>query len=268
MNQVNVGTKDSKKVDVEDLFKKLSSRDRGLDSQEAEKRLGQYGYNEIVEKEENPVLKFLQHWTDLVIILVMLLFNALVGFWQEYQASNALEALKNQLALRARVRRDGKWQGILARELVPGDVIRLRPGDIIPADVKLFDGDYLNVDESALTGESLPVDKSKEDVAYSGSIAKQGEMIALVTATGGFPFSESRSEQRRLPDIHQSGPCCDPYINTAFPWRLFSCRFPVHFDPGSRRHPGRHARGALCHHGPGCTGSLQRQGDRLPASID
>jgi len=205
MNQVNAGTKDSKEVNIEELFKNLSSRETGLDRQEAEKRLDQYGTNEIVEKKENPVLKFLgyfwgpipwmieaaavlsvivQHWTDLVIILVMLLFNALVGFWQEYQASNALEALKNQLALRARVRRDGKWQGILARELVPGDVIRLRPGDIIPADVKLFDGDYLNVDESALTGESLPVDKGKGDVAYSGSIAKQGEMIALVTATG------------------------------------------------------------------------------------
>lgn len=206
MKQNGIGTKDSEKISIEDLFKKLSSRETGLDAQEAANSLHQYGYNEIVEKKTSPILKFLgyfwgpipwmieaaailsiivQHWIDLVIIVVMLIFNALVGFWQEYQASNALEALKGQLALKARVRREGKWQGILARELVPGDVIRLRPGDIIPADVKLFDGDYINVDESALTGESLPVDKSKGDIAYSGSIAKQGEMIALVTGTGG-----------------------------------------------------------------------------------
>ncbi len=209
MNQVNIDTKDTEKLSVKDLFKKLQSDEKGLGAREAVERLDQYGYNEIVEKKENLVLKFLgyfwgpipwmieaaavlsiivQHWTDLAIILVMLFFNALVGFWQEYQASNALEALKSQLALKARVMREGKWQGILARELVPGDVIRLRPGDIIPADVKLFDGDYLNIDESALTGESLPVDKGKEDVAYSSSIAKQGEMIALVTATGGNTF--------------------------------------------------------------------------------
>ncbi len=206
MNEVNSSAKDLEKISLEELFEKLSSGETGLGAQEAGERLHQYGYNEIVEKKTSPILKFIGyfwgpipwmieaaavlsivvgHWTDLMIILVMLIFNALVGFWQEYQASNALEALKSQLALKARVRRDGKWQGIIARELVPGDVIRLRPGDIIPADVRLFDGDYINVDESALTGESLPVDKSRGDVAYSGSIAKQGEMIALVTATGG-----------------------------------------------------------------------------------
>jgi H+-transporting ATPase len=193
------------KAPIPDLFKELSSSEDGLSVPAAKERLQQYGPNAIQEKKKNPILKFLgyfwgpipwmieaaavlslivQHWTDLIIIGVMLVFNAVVGFWQEYQASNALEALKSQLALRARVRRNGKWQGVLARELVPGDVIRLRPGDIIPADTKLFDGDYLSIDESALTGESLPVDKGKGDIAYSGSIAKQGEMIALVTGTG------------------------------------------------------------------------------------
>jgi H+-transporting ATPase len=204
MNQVSIDTKDTEKIMITDLFKKLKSSETGLGAQEAGERLHQYGYNEILEKKTSPILKFfgyfwgpipwmieaaavlsviVQHWTDLIIIVVMLIFNAVVGFWQEYQASNALEALKDQLAFKARVRRDGKWQGILARELVPGDVVRLRPGDIIPADVKLFDGDYVSIDESALTGESLPVDKSKGDIAYSGSIAKQGEMIALVTGT-------------------------------------------------------------------------------------
>ncbi len=129
-----------------------------------------------------------RHWDDLIIILVLLLFNALVGFWQEYKAANALEALKKQLALKARALRDGKWQEIPANQLVPGDVIRIRLGDIIPADVKLFEGDFLSVDQSALTGESLPVSKKSEDIAYSGSVAKQGEMVALVTGTGANTF--------------------------------------------------------------------------------
>ncbi len=129
-----------------------------------------------------------RHWDDLIIITVLLIFNALVGFWQEYKAANALEALKKNLALKARALRDGKWQEILAPQLVPGDVIRLRLGDIIPADVKLFEGDFLSVDQSALTGESLPVNKKAGDIAYSGSVAKQGEMVALATGTGTNTF--------------------------------------------------------------------------------
>ncbi len=132
------------------------------------------------------------HWTDFWIILALLVFNACVGFWVEYQAGNALSALKSQLALKARVRRDGKWGEVDASELVSGDVVRLRLGDVIPADVKLFDGDYLSVDQSALTGESLPVDKKPGDVVYSGSIAKQGEMAGLVTSTGATPSSAAR----------------------------------------------------------------------------
>jgi H+-transporting ATPase len=126
-----------------------------------------------------------QHWADLIIILVLLVFNAVIGFWQEHQASNAVEALKKQLALKARVKRDSQWTEVDAVDLVPGDIIRLRLGDIIPADVKLAEGDYLSVDQSALTGESLPVNKKPGDIAYSGSVAKQGEMEAIVTATGG-----------------------------------------------------------------------------------
>jgi H+-transporting ATPase len=188
------------------LFASTESSPEGLTSAEARRRLEQVGANELAERRDNPLLKFLryfwgpipwmieiaailslvvQHWVDLIIILVMLAFNAVVGFWQEFQASNALAALKESLALSARVRRDGQWQQVPARALVPGDVIRIRPGDIIPADVKLTDGDYLSIDQSALTGESLPVDAQTGDVAYSGSVAKQGEMVALVTATGG-----------------------------------------------------------------------------------
>jgi H+-transporting ATPase len=196
-------------LSLEELETKLGVGLDGLSQEEAERRLDQYGPNALEEKKVNPILEFLsyfwgpipwmievaavlsaidQHWADLVIIMVLLVFNAAVGFWQEHQAANAVDALKKQLALKARVKRDGQWTEMDANSLVPGDVIRLRLGDIIPADVKLAEGDYLSVDQSALTGESLPVDKKVGDVAYSGSVAKQGEMVALVTETGADTF--------------------------------------------------------------------------------
>jgi H+-transporting ATPase len=188
-----------------EAFEKFGTSPKGLSASEAQKRLEEYGYNAIAEKKVNPLLKFLgyfwgpipwmievaallsmivRHWADFIIIIILLGFNGLVGFWQEFQAGNAVEALKKKLALKSRVLRDGHWQQINAQELVPGDIIRLRLGDIIPADVMLFDGEYLSVDQSALTGESLPANKTAGDSAYSGSIAKQGEMLGLVTATG------------------------------------------------------------------------------------
>ncbi|PKR54763.1 plasma-membrane proton-efflux P-type ATPase [Thalassospira marina] len=177
----------------------------GLDSQTAQKRLATDGPNVIAEQTRNVWWKLVsyfwgpipwmievaailsaavQHWADFAIILVMLLLNAGVGFWQEYKADNAIAALKNQLALSARVLRDGKWRDIPARDLVCGDIVSLRLGNIIPADARLVAGDYLAVDQSALTGESLPVDKKTGDDVYSGSIAKMGEMTAQITATG------------------------------------------------------------------------------------
>lgn len=193
------------KQEKEKLFEEMKSGPDGLSGKEAEERLKKYGPNALDEHTESLVKKFLsyfwgpipwmieiaailsalvRHWTDLIIILVLLIFNALVGFLQEHQASNAIEALKQQLALKARVLRDGKWLQIEAKNLVPGDWIRLRLGDIIPADATLTDGDYLSVDQSALTGESLPVNKKEGETVYSGSIARQGEMMAIVTATG------------------------------------------------------------------------------------
>ena len=204
-----ISGEEAKQQSTQELFQELGSSDQGLSSAEAQKRLEAYGPNALEEKRANPLLKFLgyfwgpipwmievaailsaavRHWADLFIIVFLLLFNAVIGFWEEHEASNALDALKSQLALKARGRRDGQWQEILARDLVPGDVIRVRLGDIIPADIKLADGDYLSVDQSALTGESLPVNKKPGDIAYSGSVAKQGEMVALVTATAGNTF--------------------------------------------------------------------------------
>lgn len=194
-----------KKISVEDLFKKFSSSEKGLSSAIATDSIKDYGYNEISEKKVNPIIKFLtyfwgpipwmievaailsaiiNHWEDFWVIFALLLLNAVVGFWQEYKADDAISLLKQKLALNAKVFRDGKWSEIAARELVPGDVVRIRLGDIIPADIKLFSGDYLSIDESALTGESLPVEKHKSDLAYSGSVIRQGEMNGLVVATG------------------------------------------------------------------------------------
>jgi H+-transporting ATPase len=177
----------------------------GLTEAEAARRLAQYGENALAEHHVSVLERLmqffwgpipwmieaaallsgvLQHWADLAIILVMLFINAGVGFWQEFKADNAIALLKQRLALKARVRRDGAWRDIEAKLLVPGDVVLVKLGNIVPADMKLIEGAYLSVDQSALTGESLPVDKKVGDDAYSGSIAKQGEMTGLVTATG------------------------------------------------------------------------------------
>jgi H+-transporting ATPase len=126
----------------------------------------------------------IQHWEDFIIILALLIANAIVGFWQENKAENAIELLKKRLAPKALVLRGGVWSQIPSKELVPGDIVRVRLGDIVPADVKLVKGDYLLLDESALTGESLPTEKHKSDVAYSGSIVRQGEMDTVVVETG------------------------------------------------------------------------------------
>ena len=177
----------------------------GLTQSEATERLASNGPNELEEKKENQLLKLLgyfwgpipwmieiavilsgvlRHWPDFIIILVLLLANATVGFTEEHSAGKAIDALKAQLALNARVKRDGKWVSLPARELVPGDVIRLRMGDIVPADARVLDGDGIQVDQSALTGESLPVTDNSGDAVYSGSIIRLGELSGLVYATG------------------------------------------------------------------------------------
>lgn len=177
----------------------------GLSEKEAALRLQNYGENALPEKRQNPLLKLLSyfwgpipwmieaaaalsaivhHWWDLGIIATLLFVNAGVGFWEEYKADNAIALLKAKLALTARVLREGQWRDIPARELVPGDVVFLRLGNIVPADMTLESGDYLSVDQSQLTGESLPVDKKAGDTAYSGSIVRLGQMQGIVTATG------------------------------------------------------------------------------------
>nr|WP_230091275.1 plasma-membrane proton-efflux P-type ATPase [Rhodococcus sp. AQ5-07] len=188
-----------------EVQKQLAASPDGLTQAEADTRLARYGPNEIAEHTTNPLLKFLSyfwgpipwmievavilsgavgHWPDFFIILLLLLANAVVGYTEERQAGNAIDALKAKLAVTARVKRDGEWVTPPARELVPGDVIRLRLGDIVPADARLLGGDEIEVDQSALTGESLPATRTPGDAVFSGSIIRRGEIGALVYATG------------------------------------------------------------------------------------
>ncbi len=204
-NQATPPQADLKTLPIEEVEKRLDSSPNGLTDAEAKKRLAQYGTNEIAERKTNLLLKFLsyfwgpipwmielavvlsgvvRHWPDFFIILLLLICNAVVGFWEERQAGNAIAALKARLAINARVKRDGKWINPPARELVPGDVVRLRLGDIIPADARLLAGDEIAVDQSALTGESLPATHKSGDAVFSGSIMRRGEIDALVYATG------------------------------------------------------------------------------------
>ncbi len=196
---------DLKTLPMPEVEKKLGSSPKGLSQAEAQKRLAQYGPNQITEKKTNVFLKFLsyfwgpipwmiegavilsgivRHWLDFFIILFLLLSNAMVAFWEEHQAGNEIAALKAKLAVTAKALRDGKWGAPKVAELVPGDVIRLCLGDIVPADARLLPGDPIQVDQSALTGESLPATRKPGEAVFSGSIIKRGEADAMVYATG------------------------------------------------------------------------------------
>ena len=187
----------------------LGSSTKGLTSADAQSRLVQYGRNALAAHETSrwrklarsfwgplpfmieaaALLSLLRSdWSDFFVVVGLLLYNAAVGFWQDNKASDALDALKKGLAPRARALRDGSWTSIDAAELVPGDIVNVTAGQIVPADLLLTDGAYLSVDQAALTGESLPVSKRVGDKAYSGSIAKQGDMTGVVTATGSKTF--------------------------------------------------------------------------------
>ncbi len=176
----------------------------GLTSDEAKARLAQYGYNEVSEAKPSALLQLVRkfwapvpwmleatialtllsaRYLDAAIIAFLLIFNILISFLQEGQAEHALALLRERLAITARVLRDGQWQQVAARELVPGDVIHVRMGDVIPADTTVHEG-ALVVDQSPLTGESVPVEKGAGDPLYAGAIARQGEATGTVTATG------------------------------------------------------------------------------------
>jgi H+-transporting ATPase len=201
---------DLEKLPITDVLAKLDSKpNEGLTGAEAQQRLGRYGPNLLVEKEESFAAKILGHftgpiaymieaaalvsavighWDDFTIITTLLLFNVGLEMWQDRKASSALAALKKGLAPEAVARRDGKWQTVQASTLVPGDIVKIRLGVIVPADLRMVKGDYASIDQAALTGESVPVAKTVGDEAYSGSVVKRGEMEAVVIATGSNTF--------------------------------------------------------------------------------
>ena len=209
VNSNSRNTADLEKADLAVVYQSLATSPQGLTSADAKERLDQYGRNELVDQEVSKLMKFLaffwgpiawmieaaallsllmQHWADFSIIMVLLIYNAVSGFWQELKASDALAALKAGLAPKATVLRDGEFISLDAAEVVPGDVLRIKLGEIVPADVRFIDGEYISIDQAALTGESLPVNKKIGDEGYSGSIAKKGEMNAVVIGTGNNTF--------------------------------------------------------------------------------
>lgn len=207
---------DLERLPLDEVFEQLKTSRAGLSSEDAEVRLQIFGQNKLEEKPENKFLKFLSFmwnplswvmeaaaimaialangggegpdWQDFVGIICLLIINSTISFIEENNAGNAAAALMARLAPKTKVLRDGRWQEQDASVLVPGDIISIKLGDIIPADARLLEGDPLKIDQSALTGESLPVTKRTGDEVFSGSTCKQGEIEAVVIATGVHSF--------------------------------------------------------------------------------
>ena len=198
--------------------------DIGLTRIDVEGRRKEYGYNEVAEQKGHPVRTFLRKfwgisawmlelimvlsvilrkYSDLIVVSALLVINGVLSFMQERRAAGVVEALRRRLQVSARVRRDSVWQVIPARELVPGDIVRVRPGDIIPADVKLLTG-ALSLDQSALTGESKDVDKAPGEVLSSGSVVRRGEGNGVVLLTGAKTYFGRTTElvQAARPKLH------------------------------------------------------------------
>ncbi|KAK1269953.1 Plasma membrane ATPase 4 [Acorus gramineus] len=207
---------DLERIPVDEVFEQLKCTKAGLSTEDGEQRLQIFGPNKLEEKEESKLLKFLgfmwnplswvmeaaalmaialangggkpPDWQDFVGIVVLLFINSTISFIEENNAGNAAAALMAGLAPKTKVLRDGKWQEQDAAILVPGDVINIKLGDIVPADARLLEGDPLKIDQSALTGETFPATKSPGDEVFSGSTCKQGEIEAVVIATGVHTF--------------------------------------------------------------------------------
>ncbi|EPS65442.1 hypothetical protein M569_09334 [Genlisea aurea] len=216
LEEIKNETVDLEKIPIEEVFENLRCTREGLSSEEGETRLQIFGPNKLEEKKESKILKFLgfmwnplswvmeaaaimaialangggkpPDWQDFVGIICLLLINSTISFIEENNAGNAAAALMAGLAPKTKVLRDGRWSEQDAAILVPGDIISIKLGDIIPADARLLEGDSLKVDQSALTGESLPVTKDAHDEVFSGSTCKQGEIEAVVIATGVHTF--------------------------------------------------------------------------------
>ena len=231
------GSPSFKAMSVEEALDYLKTTKEGLSDEESRHRLEEYGPNMLPEKVVNPILAFLKFmwnplswameaaailaiglldYADFVLILFLLLLNSIIGFFEERSAGNAVAALKAQLAPQSKCLRNGEFKCIAAQELVPGDVIRFRIGDVVPADVKVISEESIKIDQSSLTGESLPVTKYHGRECYAGSICKQGEAVAVVIGTGLNTFfgraasliSETESEGHLQVVLKQVGNVC------------------------------------------------------------
>ncbi|MEM2175359.1 MAG: plasma-membrane proton-efflux P-type ATPase [Candidatus Micrarchaeia archaeon] len=218
--------KDFNEMDLNETVKFLKTDiNQGLSNDEVKKRQKEYGYNEVIEKKESEIKRIVKKfwgitpimleitmvfsfiigsYLDGYIIGALLVVNAIIGYSQEEKASKAVELLKKKLQINTRVLREGKWDSIPARELVPGDILRLRAGDFVPADVKVASETELEIDQSALTGESLPVIKKINDILYSGSIVRRNEAKGIVIATGVKTYFGKTTELVRMarPKLH------------------------------------------------------------------
>ena len=250
------------KDDLDYVMACLKSSADGLKPEVAQHRLAKFGPNALPEKKVNPIIEFLMFmwnplswvmemaavvailltlpdglkpdWEDFVGILLLLLINATIGFIEERNAGNAVKALMDALALKAQVKRGGEWTEIDAKELVIGDVVALKLGDIIPADARIIKGKDVKIDQAALTGESLPVSKEMGDMVFSSSVVKQGEFHAMVVATGVHTFigksadmvnrTESTSHLQAI--VSAIGLYCIAWIFTFIFFQIIIC-FPV-----------------------------------------
>ncbi|TVR95147.1 MAG: HAD family hydrolase [Wenzhouxiangellaceae bacterium] len=205
-------------LDIESLRSELAIDSNGLDEQEVSRRLDAHGANALPKPPKRPaLLRFLAQfhnvliyvlmaagvfaallgeWIDTAVILAVVLINAAIGFVQEGKAERAMEAIGDMLAPKARVKRAGRWQDIDADQLVPGDLVKVKAGDRVPADIRLLEAHDLRVDQAALTGESLPVKKTpaaveegtdladRDCMIYSGSMTTNGQATGVVAVTG------------------------------------------------------------------------------------
>ncbi len=225
MNQTLLKTSDYRTISTGEVFEQLQSSADGLKEADATDRQKRFGYNEITEEKKNPFLEFIgRYWGPMpwllelamvlsflldrpvegIIILILLTVNAVIGYIHSRNSQRAVELLKNKLAVQARVLRDGKLILKNAREVVPGDVILIKLGDIIPADAKIL-GDPISVDESSLTGESLPKEAHQADIVFSGAIVKRGETRCIVVNTGANTYFGRTAELVKIakPKSHQ-----------------------------------------------------------------
>src|SRR3989338_7930016 len=227
---MNVKTWEKQSADIaeasaEEALKALESdAESGLSAAGVQEKLKQHGYNEISEKKPNPLLRFigkfwgltawmleaiiilswiLQKYNDMYIVGALLLLNSALGFVQEQRAINAVETLKRKLHVNSKVLRAGNWQIVPARELVPGDIVRVRTGDFVPADLKIIKSE-ISVDQSSLTGESISVEKKQDDMIYSGSVANRGEATGVVVLTGAKTYFGKTAQlvQIATPKLH------------------------------------------------------------------